>query len=184
MGVAAETYIFGSATGRLLIKTTRTGLGAKAGHDLTIEVTRWRGNATIDPADLAGCSVNVEADVDSFEVREGSGGVKALTDADRADIKRTIQEKVLRSAHHPTISFRSTRVGGSAESFSVDGDLTILGTTQPISVQGRLDGGRAHGSATVVQTRWGIKPYSAFFGALRLSDEVAVQFETALTPDG
>lgn len=32
------------------------------------------------------------------------------------------------------------------------------------------------------QSRWGIRPYSAFFGALKLSDEVKVDFDVVLTP--
>jgi hypothetical protein len=44
--------------------------------------------------------------------------------------------------------------------------------------------GRVVGKATVVQSRWGLRPYSAFFGALRLRDEVKVHFDVALTPDG
>jgi polyisoprenoid-binding protein YceI len=182
MGVPDGTYPLGPEAGRLLLRTTRTGLGAKAGHDLTIEVTRWHGSATVDTADLAGCSVTVDVDVDSFEVREGTGGVKPLTDSDRAEIKKTIREKVLHPERHPTIGYRSTGVSGSAESFTIDGELTIAGTTRPISVHGRLTDDRAHGSATVVQTHWGIRPYSAFFGALKLRDEVEIQFDLALRP--
>jgi len=173
----------GPGVGRLVVKTGRAGLGAKAGHDLTIEVTRWHGSATVDTADPARGSVTVEVDVDSFEVREGTGGVKPLTDSDRAEVRKTIREKVLHTARHPTIAFRSTRVDGSAESFTVDGDLTITGVTRPVSVRGRLTDGRARGSATVVQTRWGIRPYAAFFGALKVKDEVDVEFDVALTPD-
>jgi polyisoprenoid-binding protein YceI len=184
MGVADGTYLLGPGVGRLLVKTTRTGLGAKAGHDLTIEVTRWRGSATVDTANLARCSVTVEVDVDSFDVREGSGGVKPLTDSDRAEIKKTVREKVLHTDQHPTIAFRSTRVDGSADSFTVEGDLTITGVTRPVTVHGRVSDGRVRGSATVTQTRWGIRPYSAFFGALKLRDDVAVEFDVALTPDG
>jgi hypothetical protein len=44
--------------------------------------------------------------------------------------------------------------------------------------------GRVVGGATVVQSRWGIRPYSAFFGALKLSDEVKVDFDVALTWHG
>jgi hypothetical protein len=44
--------------------------------------------------------------------------------------------------------------------------------------------GRVVGGATVVQSQWGIRPYSAFFGALRLSDEVKVDVDVALTPNG
>jgi hypothetical protein len=36
----------------------------------------------------------------------------------------------------------------------------------------------------VVQSRWGIRPYSALFGALKLRDEVTVDFDVALTPNG
>jgi len=36
----------------------------------------------------------------------------------------------------------------------------------------------------VKQSEWGIKPYSAFLGALRLKDEVEVQFEAKLPTGG
>jgi polyisoprenoid-binding protein YceI len=176
MGIPDGSYTLGPESGQLLIKTSRTGLGAKAGHDLTIEVTRWQAQVTAGSADVARSSVSVEVDAGSFEVREGTGGVKPLTDADRAEIKKTIREKILRTGQHPTITFRSTQVTGTPESFSIDGDLTITGTTQPVTVHGRLTDDRVQGSAAVVQTRWGIRPYTAFLGALKLSDEVTVEF--------
>jgi polyisoprenoid-binding protein YceI len=181
--MAVATYPLGPAVGRLLVKTARTGLGGKAGHDLTLEATRWHGSATIDSADLSGCTVTVEVDVDSLEVREGSGGIKPLTDSDRAEIKRNLREKVLHTAQHPTITFRSTRVVGSAESFTLDGDLTITGVTRPVSVHGQMRDGSVRGSAPVLQSRWGIRPFSAFFGALKLKDEVDVHFDVVLTSD-
>jgi polyisoprenoid-binding protein YceI len=183
MEVADGTYTLGPESGQLLVRTARTGLGAKAGHDLTIEVTRWQGRAAVDSADPASSTVALSCEVDSFEVREGTGGVRAITDADRAEIKRILREKILRAARHPTITFRSTRISGSAESFTVEGDLTIAGVTRPVTVHGRLAGGRVRGSATVVQTKWGIRPYFAFFGALKLRDDVRVEFDLALRPD-
>jgi polyisoprenoid-binding protein YceI len=174
------SYLVGPQSGRLLVKTARTGLGAKAGHDLTIEVTRWHGNVLID-ASPASSSVTVQADVDSFEVREGTGGVKPLTDADRADIKNTLRGKILNTKQYPVIMFVSTQVSGTAESFRIDGDLTIVGVTQPVIIEGQLTAGHAHGSAVIVQSRWGIRPYSAFLGALRLRDEVEIQFDVDLT---
>jgi hypothetical protein len=35
-----------------------------------------------------------------------------------------------------------------------------------------------------VQSRWGIKPYSAFFGALKLRDAVDIEVEATLVPIG
>jgi polyisoprenoid-binding protein YceI len=180
---SAGAYRLGPESGQLLVHTTRTGLGAKAGHDLSIEVTRWHARATVDPATPANSSVTVEVDADSFEVREGTGGVKPLTDADRAEIKKTLG-KILNTAQHSTITFRSRRVDGSAGSFTCDGELTIMGVTRPVLVEGRVADGRVVGGASVVQSRWGIRPYSAFFGALKLSDEVKVDFDVALKPDG
>ncbi|MGH8828267.1 MAG: YceI family protein [Jiangellaceae bacterium] len=184
MALREGHYRVGSQAGRLLVKTRRTGLGAKAGHDLTIEATVWDGSVIVSFSEPAKSSVRVEVDVDSLEVREGTGGVKPLTDADRADIKRTIREKILRTAQHPMIEFRSTRIGGSQESFDADGDLTITGVARPVTVRGSVgDNGRIRGRATVVQTQWGIKPYSAFLGTLKLADEVAVEIDAMLRPD-
>lgn len=183
MSIAPGTYTLGPGSGRLLVDTTRTGLGAKAGHDLTIEVTRWRGDATIDPAGPSGSRVTVEIDATSLEVRKATGGVKPLTGSDRGEIEKTVRDKILTTGRHPTITFRSTRVAGTPESFEVDGDLTIVGATRPVTLRGSLAEGRARGSATVVQTRWGIRPYSALFGALKLNDEVVVRFDIDLTGD-
>jgi polyisoprenoid-binding protein YceI len=126
--------------------------------------------------------VSVDVDVGSLEVRAGSGGIKPLTDSDRAQIKKTIEQQVLHTGQHPAIAFRSTRVAGTADSFTVDGGLTIEGVTQPVTVHGRISGAHVQGSATIVQTRWGIRPYTGFFGALKLSDEVTVELTAELAP--
>lgn len=173
------THALGPDSGRLLLKTSRSGLGRKAGHDLTLEVTRWSGEAVVDTAAPGDSSVTVEIDVDSFEVREGTGGIKPLTDSDRAEIGKTLREKILRTAEHPRITFRSTSVEGTPDSFTVGGELTIRGETQPVTVRGRAEGDRFIGGATVTQSRWGIKPYSAFFGALKLADPVEIEFDLA-----
>lgn len=180
MNVTGGSYDLGPDSGRLLVKTARTGFGSRAGHDLTIEATRWRGTVAIDTAVPADSTVRVEVDVESLEVREGTGGIKPLTDSDRAEIRKTLRAKILHTDRHPTITFASTSVTADGESFRVDGDLTIVGVTHPVAVHGRLADGRAHGGATVTQSRWGIRPYSAFLGALKLKDEVEVEFDIDL----
>ncbi|MCO6010604.1 YceI family protein [Actinoallomurus purpureus] len=180
MALTAGTYALGPDSGRLLVRTSRSGVGRKVGHDLTIEVTRWSGEAVVDPADPASLSVTVSAEVDSLKVREGTGGIKPLTDSDRAEIEKNAREKILRAREHPVITFRSTGVEGTPEAFTITGDLTIMGRTNAISVRGGVEDDRVRGGTTVVQTRWGIKPYSALLGALKLADEVAVEFDLAL----
>ena len=182
MVVVGGTYRLTPESGELLVKTGRTGMGRRAGHDLVIEATRWQGDVTAT-AEPDGFVVSVVVDVDSLEVREGLGGVKPLTDKDRADIRKNLRD-VLDSKTHPQIAFRSTSVTRSAASVTVEGNLTIRGETQPVSLRCQLTGDRVRGSATVEQTRWGVRPYSAFLGALKLADEVGVEFNVALVPDG
>ncbi|UQA90745.1 YceI family protein [Streptomyces halobius] len=181
MTLTDGTYRLGPSAGRLLIKTGRAGLGRRAGHDLTIEATRWSGEAVVDVGDPGRSSVLVTVETGSLEVREGTGGLKALTDADRAEIKRTLADKaLLQSAEHPSITFRSTRITGTPQSFEITGELTIKGRTHPVTVHGTgNEAGQLRGWATVTQSTWGIKPYTAFLGALRLADDVRVEFEVA-----
>lgn len=153
-------------------------MGRKAGHDLTIEVTRWSGAVVAGSPDQAPQSVTATVEADSLEVRDGVGGLKPLTDSDRAEIKRTMREKILHPAEDPAITFSSTDITSTPKSFVTTGDLTITEPTHPVTIYaGADDDGWVRGSATIVQSQWGIKPYSPFLGALRLADEVQVEFE-------
>lgn len=166
----------------MVVKTSRTGLGRRAGHDLTIEVTRWSAEAVVNTTDPGKSSVTVNLDASSLEPREGTGGLKPLTDSDRAEIKKTITGgKGLSTDQHPEVTFTSTQVSGRPESFTITGNLTIMGRTQPASVEGHVDDdGRVRGETTIAQTRWGIKPYSGVGGLLKVADEVQIQFDVAI----
>jgi polyisoprenoid-binding protein YceI len=151
---------YGPDTGSLHVHTYREGVAAKVGHDLIIEVTRWAGNDE-------GAALELTADPRSLVVREGNRGVKPLTDKDRASIQKTIEKDILGTQE---IAFRSTSVEGG----TVKGDLTIAGRTQPVEFDLRREGDRVKATIPVVQTRWGIKPYRGFMGALKVRDDVEV----------
>lgn len=175
-----QTVELGPDAGRLAIRTTRQGVAAKVGHDLTLVAEGWRGSAVVDTDDPAGSSVTVEVDVDGLAVVEGTGGLKPLSSGDKRDIVRNIQRKILHSDKHPTITFTSTSVSGTPEAFTVEGQLTVAGQAAPVTLHGAVADGRAAGTASVVQSRWGIEPFTALFGALKVADEVTVQFDVAL----
>ena len=188
MADIAGTFQLGPDAGRVLIKTGRAGLAAKAGHDLTIEITRWSARVVV-PADAgaAGAEITADLDLGSLAVREGTGGAKPLTDKDRGDIKNSAR-KILGDQ---AASFTSTRVipassgsgsgPGSGSGGAIEGTLTLNGRSQPVRLQVTSPGpGRYRGGATIRQTGFGITPYSGFFGALKLRDEVGVEFEVSL----
>jgi polyisoprenoid-binding protein YceI len=178
VSIKPGTYDLGPDTGTLLVKTKRAGAAAVAGHDLTIEVTSW--NATLDVA-ADPRAIALEADARSLRVREGTGGIQKLGEDDKDGIRRTIEEEVLR---HPVIEFRSSAVdaGTGSGRLNVRGDLQLAGKVAPITFELILgEDGRLIGSATVKQTAWGIKPYSALFGTLKVADQVEVTIDAALS---
>ena len=170
------SHKFGPESATLLVRTSRRGAASKAGHDLVIEVTAW--SATLEVGENAApTTLELDADAGSLRVREGTGGVQKLGDDDKADIQKTIDEEVL--LREP-IRFRSTAIdAGDDGRVIVTGDLTLVGRTKPIEFGLRVDpeGGIA-GTAVVKQSDWGIKPYSALFGALKVSDEVQLELST------
>lgn len=172
------TYRLGPAAGRLCIRTGRAGIAARAGHDLLIEVTNW--SASVDmPADddVAAATIGAEFDLGSLAVREGTGGARPLTSADRADIERTMR-KILDSG---TAMFASSCVIPSHAGGAIEGTLTLNGRTQPVRLRVQAPApGRYRGSAAVAQTAFGINPYTGFFGALKGKDEVTVEFDVDL----
>ena len=65
----------------------------------------------------------------------------------------------------------------------MQGDLTLLGTTRPLAFDVTVgDDGTLTAVAVVKQSDWGMKPYSALFGALKVVDEVEVEIDVHL-PD-
>jgi polyisoprenoid-binding protein YceI len=172
MTLSAGTHRFGPDNTSVQVRTYREGVAAKAGHDLIIDVTRW--NATVEVAGEAGWTIELEADPGSLEVREGLRGVKPLTDKDRAEIRKNIDAKVLGS--HP-IRFRSSavRLDEADGRLTVEGELTMAGSTRPLTAQLTVEeGGAISGTILLAQSDWGIRPYRGLMGALKVRDEVEV----------
>jgi polyisoprenoid-binding protein YceI len=172
MTLSAGTHRFGPDNTSVQVRTYREGVAAKAGHDLIIDVTRW--NATVEVAGEAGWTIELEADPGSLEVREGLRGVKPLTDKDRAEIRKNIDAKVLGS--HP-IRFRSSavRLDEADGRLTVEGELTMAGSTRPLTAQLTVEeGGAISGTIRLAQSDWGIRPYRGLMGALKVRDQVEV----------
>jgi polyisoprenoid-binding protein YceI len=166
----------GPEHGRLLLRTGRQGVAAQAGHDLTIEVTRWSGELVL--ADEVGDStLSVTVETGSLRVVEGVGGLKPLSDRDKREIGVTAR-KLLETDRQPQATFTSSKVTGSEQGGAVDGTLTVRGTGRPFHLSVDHPSENVFkATGTIVQSEYGIKPYSAFLGALKLADEVRVEAE-------
>ncbi|MGQ0678857.1 MAG: YceI family protein [Actinomycetota bacterium] len=174
MAIAPGTYNFGPNNGQMLVKVFREGVAKKVGHDLIIEVKSWSATATIAEQSTES-SFSGSADVGSVSVLRGDGGVKPLSDGDKADIKKNITQKIITV---PSITFQSSGVNPSTN--TVSGTMSIMGKSQPVDIKLTETGGQVKANITVVQSKWGIKPFQAMMGALKVRD--AVDVEITATP--
>jgi polyisoprenoid-binding protein YceI len=168
------THDIGPQNGSLHVRTTRQGVASKVGHDLLIAFDRWSGKVDGED-DPTVASVEVDVDLRSMKIVEGTGGVAALSDGDRKDITATAL-RLLDVEHEPTARFVSTAIPASGDSATIEGTLALNGKSNPVTLDVTTVGPKAYrATGTVVQSQFGIKPYKAFFGALRLADQVTVE---------
>jgi polyisoprenoid-binding protein YceI len=203
MAIHAGRHQFGMDKGRITLRTFRDGLAAQAGHDLTIEVARWSAELVVSE-DLAPESLDVTADLGSLVVKDGTGGLKPLTDRDKREIAVT-SRKVLQADRFPEAKFTATvfkpvpdssdvTAGASAtntgatntsaadSSGTMRGTITLAGKTAPLELRVQATGGGHYtASGTIRQTDFGVKPYSAFLGSLKVRDTVDIEVEVDLS---
>lgn len=172
--VPSGTYKFGPNNGRLCVKIEREGMAKKMGHDLRLEVANWNADVTVDADNPANSQMTVTADTRSLQVVEWFGGLKPMTEGDKKDIKKNIDDKCIKDGN---VSFRSTSVHPTATGARVSGDLTINGASQPAQFDIEIDSGLAKCTARIQQSLFGIKPFSAMMGALKVKDAVDIEFE-------
>ncbi len=179
MSTRAGTYTLGPSSASLKVWTGKEGKAAKAGHNLEIEVGDWSATAELgETPEETRLSLTVNSD--SLLVLAGSGGMQTFDDDAKTNVARTIVDEVLKGGE---IAFRSTGVHGvdGTHDLHVHGDLTLLGKTAPVVFTLVIeDDGSLTGEAVIKQTDFGMKPYSALFGTLKVRDELRVTIDGKL----
>jgi polyisoprenoid-binding protein YceI len=150
-------------------------------HDHEIGVKSFSGRVVIPGAGAAGGLLEMEIDATSLAVLD-----KKPSEEDKKKIFNSMHNEVLESAKHRKITFKSVSVsdvkqtGNDAYSFVVNGDLTLRGVTKriavPVAATITPQQLRATGKYTLKQTDFGITPYSAAGGTIRVKNEVVVNF--------
>jgi len=95
--------------------------------------------------------------------------------------------RLLETGKYPEAVFTATRFEprGEGDGGEIQGDFTLHGTSRPLELQVTQTGpGKYQAVGSVVQSSYGIKPYSGFFGALKVRDAVAVEAEVELPAPG
>lgn len=167
----------GPTNGTITLHTGVEGAAARIGHRLTIAVQEW--SAHVETAGDEPVAVTFRAAVDSLRVESGRGGATPLTPVDKQLIRRNAT-KTMQADRYPDVTFESGAVTVSGSTLEVSGDLTIHGVSRPLTATLDVSDRRVTGSIPVLQTEFGIKPYSQMLGQLRVRDEVRVDIDLTL----
>lgn len=157
-----------------LVFTEKEGLLSRVAHDLSIRVGRF--SITIDP-DRG--SVDARFDARSLRVvsamKDGAADEGALSEADKKKIEESILADVLHAGRHPEVRFVSTKTSPVGQGYRIEGTLTLMGRAKPIAVTTSKRGDRQIAEVTLHQPDFGIRPYSAMFGTLKVKPDVRVR---------
>jgi hypothetical protein len=165
----AETQVF----------TFKEGLLSSMAHDLRLKVTRWNLTWDSEAKVLEGAWDAGSLLVDCV-MRDGREAAGVLGAKDLDKIAKTVREEVLAVARHPQIRFRSTRVAADGpDVWVIDGELELHGVRRAVSARATRAADRWVAEVALHQPEFGIKPYSAMLGALKIKPAVRVRVSVA-----
>ena len=173
--VVAKTYNIVPAESSLTVFVAKAGALSFLAHDHNIAVRSYSGRVVVPAAGPTQGSLELDMDATSLALLD------KVSESDRKEITNSMNTKVLESGKFPKITFRSVSVSNvNGASLTLNGDLTLHGTTKriavPVTVAATPQLIRATGNITIKQTDFGITPYSAAAGSIKVKNEVVIRF--------
>ena len=186
MALKAGTYNLNASSGKLCVYTFKEGFLSAVAHDLLIDVTNFTIKLNVPDAGVQSASVEAEILANSLKVvcamKDGRENHDALKEKDKADIEEATFKDVLHPSKYPTINFRSSNIQEKDGVYHVKGELTLHGVTRPIEFDAKTTTGKdLKGKVTLAQKDFGIKPYKALLGTLKVKNEVDIAFDLSLS---
>ena len=160
------------------VYTFKAGLLARVAHDLCLSVKRHE-------LSVQAGKVRGQCDAASLQVEGvmlGNGLDRGtLSDSDKRQILETVQKEVLQTERHPCVELEGDLSADPARAtIEVRGNLRLHGQTRPLHVALTRHGDKLEGAFELTPSEFGIPPYKALAGAIKLQDRVRVQVEIPL----
>ncbi len=175
-----EVYELDPGVSRFTVRAFASGMFSAFGHNPTLAIRDFGGEAYFSPEELDQARLVMKIKAGSLSVTDN------MSDKDRRELERTMNQDVLETSQYPEIVFESSKVSaskaGDGQYFvNLVGTLTLHGVSnnQAVAAQIALTGGmlRAHGEFSILQSAFGIKPVSVAGGALKVKDELKCTFD-------
>lgn len=169
---------------RAYVRVGKTGLG----HEHAVMGKVQSGSIQLGASENAGSIVIDMASfvADTAEARQYIGLKGDSARSTREKVTSTmLGAEVLDVTKYPTATFQiasavpvKPKAGGASQSYQLDGELTLHGVTQPLRVVAQAEQREGHirlrGSFMIRQTDFGIEPYSAALGTIRVADQLTI----------
>jgi polyisoprenoid-binding protein YceI len=177
---AIAQYTIDTTKSRLTVRAFASGLLSGLGHNPVIGVRDFSGTVSFSPENLADSSMNFAVKAASLFVQND------VSDKDRGEIERTMNNDVLQVQQFPEIAFTTRQVSGMRMGDSlyvarIEGDLSLHGVNRPQTITAQVvpgdDSVRAYGDFSLKQTDFNIKLVSVAGGALKVKDELKFSFD-------
>lgn len=154
----------------ITLYTFKEGLLSKLAHDLRLSVTQFEiralgaeVSASFDPRSIRVDGVMKNGELLGDEPSEG----------DRRKILQNLLDDVLRVKEFGEIKLLGQTASAQAP-FALHGQLTLCGVTRPLATQLVRQAGRLSSELELTPSSWGIKPFRALGGTLKVQDRVRV----------
>jgi hypothetical protein len=169
-------HTYDASNADCFVFTFKEGLLSPVAHDLRLVVQRFS-------IEIGEDSVLARFDTSSLRVdtpmKEGKENPSALGERDKLKIAEQIREDVLESARYPEARFESSSVRKRPDGgYDLTGQLTLHGVTRPLTARTEAVGSGQRLELTLHQPDFGIVPYKAMMGTLKIRPDVTVRITT------
>jgi len=174
--MSSNTRTIDNTNAACMVLTHKEGGLSAIAHDLAIEVTSF--SIVVD----GDGHVRGEFNANSLSIlgavnRAGNIDQSALSSKARNTILKNIRDDVLKSLSHKSIELEGHF---NKDTLTFEGALTMCKQKRPLKSVGVIDKGTASFEVLIDQRAFGIKPYSAMMGLLKVKSHVKVCFSYAL----
>ncbi len=183
------------ATSRVYVRVGKVGLGHEHGASCRLK----SGSLHLSQPDASGSYGKLVFDMSSFEADSDAArkyvGLEGTTDeTTRKQVNENLHGKeVLDVADHPTATFEAKRITKLDElskrglpKYKFEGDFSLHGTTKPLEFAADVEvvkgWNHVRGGFAILQSAYGIKPYSKMLGAVGVTDRLLIYGDLIVAP--
>lgn len=184
----AAVYEISSQSSQVSILVFRGGKFSRLGHNHVMTSQQVSGRVWVHPEFArSGFELSfpvAQLVVDDPEARRAAGSdfPPDIPQSDKDGTRKNmLRAEVLDGEHYPEVKLQSAQVAGTLEAPQVTVHITIKDASRDVQVPVKLaiEGAKlsASGEFDILQTQFGMKPFSVALGALEVQDKLHIEFK-------